>query len=108
MGRLGVTFVVLLLANFFVALAAAEKRVALVIGNGKYQNEAPLPNPANDAREVAAALTHIKFDDVAIVLDGDLIVMQSSLAQFARKADGADLRSSTIRATASRSTAGTI
>jgi hypothetical protein len=37
-------------------VAHAEKRVALVIGNAKYQHEAHLNNPLNDAREVAAAL----------------------------------------------------
>ena len=34
---------------------AAERRVALVIGNAKYK-EAPLTNPVNDARDMAAAL----------------------------------------------------
>jgi uncharacterized caspase-like protein len=33
---------------------AGERRVALVIGNAKYK-EAPLTNPVNDARDMAAA-----------------------------------------------------
>ena len=36
--------------------AAAEKRVALVIGNGAYVSLPALPNPANDARDITALL----------------------------------------------------
>jgi uncharacterized protein len=70
--------------------AVAQRRVALVVGNGKYINEAPLANPGNDARDVTAALKRIGFE-VRTLLDGDLIAMQSALADFARLADGADL-----------------
>jgi hypothetical protein len=45
-----------------VAAQAQESRVALVIGNGTYQNTAPLRNPANDARGMAAALRGSGFD----------------------------------------------
>ena len=82
---------------FFLALPAAapaasgEKRVALLIGNAKYAHEAQLANPGNDAREVAAALKRIKFDDIEVVLDADLNQMQSALARFARRANSADL-----------------
>jgi len=41
--------------------AAGEKRVALVIGNSAYK-DAPLKNPANDARDVAAALRKLGFE----------------------------------------------
>ena len=34
----------------------AENRVALVIGNGAYEHAPRLPNPANDAADVSAAL----------------------------------------------------
>src|SRR5262245_4926115 len=89
--------VIRLVAIVCVGLAAgagpahAERRVALVIGNAKYAHEEQLKNPGNDAREVAAALKRIAFDDVDVVLDADLIQMQSALARFARKADAADL-----------------
>ncbi|MBI3512684.1 MAG: caspase family protein, partial [Proteobacteria bacterium] len=43
------------------APAAAEKRVALVIGNGAYK-EAPLKNPVNDARAMATALQGLGFE----------------------------------------------
>ena len=46
-----------LIAGLLVANPAhAEKRVALVIGNGAYTHAPPLPNPAHDAEDVAAAL----------------------------------------------------
>ena len=39
----------------------AERRVALVIGNGRYPG-VPLRNPVNDARDMAAALRGLGFD----------------------------------------------
>lgn len=36
--------------------AAAERRLALVVGNGAYQHTAALANPANDAADMAMAL----------------------------------------------------
>jgi hypothetical protein len=36
--------------------ARADKRVALVIGNGAYRNVPTLANPTNDAADVGAAL----------------------------------------------------
>jgi Caspase domain len=41
--------------------AAAERRLALVIGNARYP-EAPLNNPENDARLIAATLRRIGFE----------------------------------------------
>ncbi len=46
----------------FAAPAQAERKVALVIGNGAYQHVAPLPNPANDARLMAESLRSIGFE----------------------------------------------
>ena len=42
----------------------AEPRVALVIGNSAYR-DAPLPNPVNDASDMAAALKKVGFDVIA-------------------------------------------
>jgi len=44
------------------AAEAAQRRVALVIGNSTYQNVAELPNPQNDAADVAEKLRHLSFD----------------------------------------------
>ncbi|MGQ0675946.1 MAG: caspase family protein, partial [Rhodospirillales bacterium] len=43
---------------------APEKRVALVIGNASYK-EAPLKNPVNDARAMAARLRQLGFEVIA-------------------------------------------
>jgi hypothetical protein len=62
-----------LLTALFVAFSAisvgadlsfADTRVALVIGNGAYQNAPRLPNPRNDATDVAAALKRSGFDTI--------------------------------------------
>lgn len=42
-------------------LAQAERRTALVIGNGAYKT-APLKNPTNDAQDMASALREMGFD----------------------------------------------
>src|SRR5437870_13529438 len=42
--------------------AYAEKRVALVIGNSAYRNTLALPNPVNDATDVAGALTALGLE----------------------------------------------
>ena len=42
--------------------AEAGKRLALVIGNSNYQSVTKLPNPANDAADIAAKLTSLGFE----------------------------------------------
>src|SRR5262245_47458857 len=42
--------------------AAAEKRIALVIGNAAYVHTAKLPNPGNDANDMATALKELGFE----------------------------------------------
>ena len=41
---------------------AGERRVALVIGNGAYTKAKALPNPANDAADMATALREVGFE----------------------------------------------
>jgi len=72
------------------APAAAEKRVALVIGNSAYQHTAPLKNPSNDATDIAAELRQLGFE----VIDGtDLskVDMEQRIRTFADKLIGADV-----------------
>ncbi|TIP68998.1 MAG: hypothetical protein E5X63_45980, partial [Mesorhizobium sp.] len=57
--------VLFVLAAFGAQAAAttdAAKRVALVIGNSKYVNAVPLPNPANDAQLIASTLYNAGFE----------------------------------------------
>ncbi|WP_035685647.1 caspase family protein [Bradyrhizobium sp. Cp5.3] len=70
--------------------AHADKRVALVIGNGAYRNVPTLPNPTNDAADVGAALKRAGFDPL-VATDLDQAAMQEAVLRFARDARGADV-----------------
>ncbi|MEZ5786003.1 MAG: caspase family protein [Xanthobacteraceae bacterium] len=72
------------------SFAGAQDRVALVIGNGNYQHATALPNPANDARAVAAALRDIGFD-ITEGVDLDRAGMERRIRDFLRKAASARL-----------------
>jgi caspase domain-containing protein len=80
----------LMLFSSMVADANAEKRVALVIGNGAYKNVPTLPNPPNDAADVAAALRRSGFD-IIFETNLDQIGMQDASIRFAREARTADV-----------------
>jgi len=70
--------------------ARAEKRIALVIGNGAYQNTAPLNNPGNDAADMSATLQRLGFD----VIEGrdlDKRSMERLIRQFGVSVAGADV-----------------
>jgi len=69
---------------------ALAKRVALVIGNGAYEHTVPLPNPANDAEQMAAKLRGLGFDVVA-GQDQTYSDMRRSVMNFAKKAYGAEI-----------------
>jgi hypothetical protein len=70
--------------------AFADKRVALVIGNGAYKNAVHVPNPRNDAQDVAASLTRIGFETI-VGVDLDEAGMDEHAIQFARRARDADV-----------------
>jgi uncharacterized caspase-like protein len=80
------------LAVLFAALtpAAAEKRVALVIGNAAYQNAPPLRNPSNDATDIAAKLRVLGFD-VVEGIDLGKRDMEKRIRAFAEQLNGADV-----------------
>jgi hypothetical protein len=62
---------------------AGERRVALVIGNAAY-DQAPLKNPVNDARAIAAALRELKFDVVERT-DGTRQQMLEAIREYSQK-----------------------
>lgn len=70
--------------------AQAERRVALVIGNSTYEHVSKLPNPAQDAQDVADALKRLSFE-VVLEIDQPFRKMRRSLRNFARKAARADM-----------------
>ena len=63
---------------------SAAGRVALVIGNSAYQALPVLPNPANDATDVAAELGEMGYD-VTVRTNATRVEMANVIAQFAEK-----------------------
>ena len=70
--------------------AFAADRVALVVGNSAYAAIGALPNPGNDATDVAAALGRLGFD-VTPVRDADRAGLSEALRVFTRKSAGAEV-----------------
>ncbi|MDD5175305.1 MAG: caspase family protein [Sterolibacterium sp.] len=64
--------------------SAAEQRIALVIGNGAYAGAGVLPNPVNDARDIAAKLKQLGFA-VTLSIDADYMMMRRALTDFGRQ-----------------------
>ena len=73
----------LILSSLSPATAVSERRVALVIGNSAY-HEAPLRNPVNDARAMAATLRELNFN-VTLLENADRTAMQRAALEFGRK-----------------------
>src|SRR6185503_18551958 len=88
--RPSVRFLAALAVLLAAVSASAEKRVALVIGNGAYQHAPALANPRNDAQAMAAALQRMKFEVVSGI-DLDKPSMERLLRDFVQKLDNADL-----------------
>jgi Caspase domain len=70
--------------------ALAERRVALVIGNAQYAHTPALPNPRNDAQDIADALRRVGFE-VTLGYDLDQTKFARTIDDFARALDGADV-----------------
>jgi hypothetical protein len=68
----------------------ANDRVALVIGNGAYMGAQPLPNPKNDATDVAEALRKLGFQTI-VGFDLDKAGMDRIVAEFANAAITAEV-----------------
>ncbi len=77
-----------ILATDGAVYAAAEKRVALVVGNGTYDTAAFLENPVKDARAMEAALLRLGFD-VVMALDVSQEEFIETLETFRGRLDGA-------------------
>jgi uncharacterized caspase-like protein len=70
--------------------ASAERRVALVVGNSRYEHTAALANPHNDAEDMARALEQVGFE-VKVGFDLDEVRFAGLIDEFARALDGADV-----------------
>jgi len=73
-----------------VGSARAEKRVALVIGNGAYKHAPQLRSPKNDADDVSAALRRLGFDTITGI-DLDSNGMKDVTIRFVRAVRDAEV-----------------
>jgi uncharacterized caspase-like protein len=67
----------------------AQDRVALVVGNGRYEHIRGLVNPENDARAIAAELRELGFQ-VQEHLDLGKDDLEDAIEAFAETTVGAD------------------
>ena len=83
-----------LLCGLFLSLSAvtaqADKRVALVIGNSAYENAPTLPNPARDARAMAAKFQSAGYD-VTTAYDMGNLDLKRAIRRFEDAAGDADI-----------------
>lgn len=72
--------------------AQAERRTALVIGNGAYSTMGVLRNPGNDARKIGARLRELGFELVGgePYVDVRQTQLTTIVSTFAQRAQGAD------------------
>jgi uncharacterized caspase-like protein len=80
----------LLSAAFPPTGAAAERRIALIVGNGAYQNVAPLRNPPNDAQLMADTLKSAGFELVAgkALINIDKAALERAIRAFGQALRG--------------------
>ncbi len=88
--RLGACLIAVALLLMTAMQARADRFVALVIGNSKYEKADPLPNAQRDAAAVADRLRDLGFE-VTEVFDGDAFTLNRAAERFVAQARGADL-----------------
>ena len=71
--------------------ALAERRIALVIGNGKYENAGVLANPVNDANAISTLLKKAGFDVVDLRLNLGVVEFKRAVREFVDRAANADV-----------------
>ena len=90
-GWLPVFVLALSVIAFHAGSAQAAKRVALLIGNEKYEATSQLNNPANDVELMKTSFEDAGFDTVTAVHDLDRASMVRALRDFEDTAAGADV-----------------
>jgi uncharacterized caspase-like protein len=94
MRRIGFLVSILFLLMIAAALpAAAETRVALLVGNANYRNVPSLANPADDARLMASTLKSLGFRLVGdqAQIDLDKTALDAAVRSFGNQLRGADV-----------------
>jgi TPR repeat protein len=87
------SLIVLLAAGWFTAISSPAQsgtRLALVLGNAKYEAATALDTPANDAADLARALRGIGFE-VIEQRDASREVMAKAVRDFSERLRGADV-----------------
>ena len=75
----------------FATAAAADKRVALVIGNSAYKSASSLPNTINDSNAIAKLFKSVGFDVVISRTDLGVVDFKRAVREFLFTADNADI-----------------
>ena len=85
--------VIIVLSLLSTGPAAAEKRIALVVGNSAYQNITRLDNPRNDATLMADTLSSLGFTLIGgrAQLDLDKSALDIAVQNFGRQIQGVDV-----------------
>jgi hypothetical protein len=87
-----ITYVFCIAASaFFATAAAAERRVALVIGNSAYKNAPTLANTVNDANAIAKLLKSANFEVVLSRNDLGVVDFKRTVREFLITAENADI-----------------
>jgi hypothetical protein len=73
------------------SVASAERRVALVIGNAKYEHADTLANTINDADAMTQLFTHAGFDVVEERRDIGVVEFKRAAREFLNTAQNADI-----------------
>lgn len=74
----------------FAPPALADRKIALVIGNGDYQNISPLTNPVNDAATALAMLRGLGFETQSVT-NVDKTQIEAALGVFHAASEGAEV-----------------
>jgi hypothetical protein len=75
----------------FATAAAADRRVALVIGNSAYKNASSLPNTINDATAIANMFKSAGFEVVISRVDLGVVDFKRAVREFLLTAENSDI-----------------
>jgi Caspase domain len=75
----------------FATAAAADRRVALVIGNSTYKNASSLPNTINDSTAIAGLFKSVGFEVVISRADLGVVDFKRAVREFLLTAENADI-----------------
>jgi uncharacterized caspase-like protein len=75
----------------FATAAAADRRVALVIGNSAYKNASTLANTINDSTAIAALFKSVGFEVVISRTDLGVVEFKRAVREFLLTAENADI-----------------